>query len=165
MLFTGHSEVSIDSKLRLAIPAKYRNQWNQERDGHAWYCVPWPHGILRLYTETQFLALAERFEATLTPDEDEAQLDAELFGLAERLEMDAQGRIVLPKHHLKLTGLGREIEVEPGTTRFETREVVVVGARHRMEVRDRETWQGSQQDRFARLPSLVERVDARKGAK
>ena len=33
MLFTGTSEHTLDAKLRLAIPAKYRNQWNPERDG------------------------------------------------------------------------------------------------------------------------------------
>ena len=47
MLFTGHSEHTIDAKLRLAIPAKYRNNLTPERDGLAWFCVPWPGGVLR----------------------------------------------------------------------------------------------------------------------
>ena len=63
MLFTGYSEHSIDSKLRLAIPAKYRNQWDSVRDGNAWFCIPWPSGLLRLYTESQFNRLAEAMGA------------------------------------------------------------------------------------------------------
>ncbi len=42
MHFTGYSEHTIDAKQRLAIPAKYRAQWDDKRDGTAWYGVPWP---------------------------------------------------------------------------------------------------------------------------
>jgi len=151
LLCTGFAPATIDAKQRLAIPAKYRNQWETERDGSAWYCVPWPDGVLRLYTEGRFTTLAEQHEHSLTPDEDEADLDAVLFGLAERLEMDSQGRISLPATHLQLTGLGGE--------------VVVVGARNRLEVRERARWLESQDERFNRLPSLVARIDAKRSSK
>jgi MraZ protein len=147
VLFTGHSLNSIDAKARLSIPAKYRSQWSDERDGKAWYCVPWPGGILRLYTETAFTAMAESIEQSLMPAEDQADLDADLFSLAERLEMDAQGRVALPAPHLELTGLSGE--------------VVVIGARNRLEVRDRAQWLQSQTDRFQRLPTLVARTRTR----
>lgn len=150
MLFTGHSEHAIDAKLRLAIPSKHRSQVDPERDGAAWYCVPWADGSLRLYTERTFRDLAARMEQTLTPDADRAELDAVLFGLAERLEMDAQSRIVLPKHHLELTRLAAS-------------EVVVIGAGNRLEVRDRAGWLAGQQERFAKLPTLVARIEARRG--
>ena len=54
LLFIGTSEHSIDPKQRLAIPAKYRNQWDANKDGTAWVVIPWPGGILRLYTEADF---------------------------------------------------------------------------------------------------------------
>lgn len=152
MLFTGHSDHAIDSKLRLAIPAKYRNQLNPEADGSAWYCVPWPGGILRLYTERGFEQLASRDESSLTPGEDEADLEAQLFGFAERLETDAQGRITLPKLHLDLATLASS-------------EVVIVGARNRLEVRDRAAWLAGQSERFSALPSLVARIEAKRSGK
>jgi len=151
LLFAGFALATIDAKQRLAIPAKWRNQWLEQRDGKAWFCVPWPSTGLRLYTEARFVTLAEQHEHSLTPAEEEADLDADLFGLAERLEMDGQGRIALPTAHLQLTGLGGE--------------VVVVGARNRLEVRERASWLESQSRRFNRLPSLVARIDAKKGAK
>mgnify|MGYP000998081643 CR=1 FL=1 len=89
MLFTGHSEHSIDSKLRLAVPARYRNLWDPARDGGAWVCIPWPTGHLRLYTEATFSRMAEQGEMSLTPDETTAELETSLYGLAERLEMDS----------------------------------------------------------------------------
>ena len=143
MLFTGHSLNTIDAKNRLSIPAKVRSQWDEDRDGTAWYCVPWPGGVLRLYTESAFTRMADQIEQSLMPAEDQAALDADVFSLAERLEVDAQGRISLPGTHLELTGLAGE--------------VAVIGARNRLEVRDRASWLESQAERFARLPTLVER--------
>jgi MraZ protein len=152
VLFTGVSEHTIDAKLRLAIPAKYRNQWQSERDGGAWFCVPWPGsvsdspdphstGILRLYTEAAFTKLAEQLDSSLTPQDNDANLDADYFSFAERLEMDSQGRIAIPKPHMELTKLNTE--------------VVIVGARNRLEVRDRATWVAGATARFANLPNRV----------
>jgi MraZ protein len=149
VLFTGHSEHSIDAKLRLAIPAKYRGQIDPRRDGEAWYSVPYPGGVIRIYTSARFEKLAGDAEETLTPDEDVAELEAALFGAAERLEMDSAGRITIPRHHLQLAGLKGP-------------DVVIVGARNRLEVHDRARWQAGQQDRFAKLPALVARIEAKR---
>ncbi len=144
MLFTGVSEHTIDSKQRLAIPAKYRNQWSPERDGGAWFCVPWPGGILRLYTEMEFKRLSDAMNASLHPAEDAAELETNFFGFAERLEMDSAGRISIPKEHLELAELSTE--------------VVVIGARNRLEVRDRQTWNAGKAERFQNLKELARRA-------
>lgn len=151
MLFTGFSEHTIDAKQRLAIPAKYRNQWHPQRDGGAWICVPWPTGHLRLYTEAVFARLSETDPGSLTPDDDQAGLESDLYGFAERIEMDGSGRITLPRLHLDLTGLGNE--------------VVVVGAKNRLEVRGRAEWTASMKERFERLPELARKMQARRNGK
>lgn len=143
MLFTGQQDLNIDAKQRLAIPAKYRAQMDPARDGNAWYVVPWPGGVLRLFTEAKFAELAEREEQSLMPGEDAAALEADFFSLAERVEMDSAGRVVLPKGHLELAGLGTE--------------VVVIGAKNRLEVRDRQTWNATLPDRFNKLATRAER--------
>jgi MraZ protein len=150
MHFTGYSEHTIDAKQRLAIPAKYRAQWDEKRDGTAWYGVPWPGGVLRLYTETLFNELAEMMGSkSLAPGRDEASLDAGLFGFSERLEMDKQGRVALPRLALELTGLGSE--------------VVIVGARNRLEVYDRAGWLATMRERFERLPEIADRLASGRG--
>lgn len=155
MLFTGQAELTIDAKLRLQIPAKYRNAWDEARDGKAWICVPWPVGIVRLFTERCFEGLAAQGasgrRATLTPDQDAADLEANLFSLAERIEPDSAGRIALPKQHLELAGIGG------GGS-----EVVVLGAGNRLEIRDRALWSQTMSQRFASLPSLVAKIEARR---
>ena len=148
MLFTGQAEASIDQKDRLAIPSKYRSQWEVTRDGEAWMCVPWPGGVLRLYTEKQFAALATQVRGTLGPAENQAALDVTLFSAAERLEMDATGRIRIPRHQLDMVGLSGE--------------VMVAGARDRLEVHDRATWKAQAKERWSSLPDLVKRIEQRK---
>lgn len=149
MLFTGASDHTIDSKLRLAIPARFRNQLHPNRDGLAWMSVPWPGGVIRLYTERQFERLASQRGMSLTPGEDDAELETNLFGFAERLEADAQGRVTIPKVHMELAPL-------PST------DVVIVGAGSRLEVRDRGEWQAARSERFAKLSALVARIEARR---
>lgn len=145
MIFTGHAELTIDAKQRLAIPAKHRALLRPERDGVAWYCVPWSGGRLMLYTESRFTELAEKRRATLSPDEEEAGADANFFGLTERLEMDTAGRITIPRQHLSLTGIGTD--------------VVMIGAGLRLEVWDKQAWTAGLEDRFKGLPSLMRKVE------
>jgi len=147
VLFTGYAELTVDAKGRLAIPAKHRKGWNPDKDGSAWYCVPWPGGKLRLYTEGRFERMAEQAEDSLTPNPDQAELDVNLFSEAERLEPDAQNRVLLPKRHIQRAQLPTE--------------VVVVGARNRLEIWSRQAWAESQDERFERMPGLVERIEAR----
>jgi MraZ protein len=147
-LFTGTYEHTIDAKSRLAIPANIRSQWDPTKDGVAWYAVPWDKGLIRLYTESDFQKRAEAAELTLTPDEDEAELQATLFGLSARIEPDAAGRIRLPEDMLRFTGLSTE--------------VVLVGARDRLEIRDRTEWKATENDRFAQMKGLVNRISAKK---
>lgn len=153
MLFTGHSQHKLDPKLRVQVPAKYRNLWDPVRDGSAWICVPWPAGHLRLFTETTFARLSEGAENTLTPGEAAADLEGVVYGFAERLEMDGDGRVLLPKRHLELTGLKA-----PG-------EVVLVGVRNRLEVWDAAAWNAAAEEKFRRLPELVARMEEQRRAR
>jgi DNA-binding transcriptional regulator/RsmH inhibitor MraZ len=166
VLFTGQSEITIDAKQRLAIPAKFRggarsapartqntggDGASPESDPQAWYCVPWPVGsLLRLYPEDAFHRLAQSPDDSLIPNQDLADFEASFFGAAERLEQDKSGRVRLPKWHLDLVGMPSE--------------VIVVGARNRLEIRDRATWLASQGDRFQQLTTLMDRMEARNRA-
>jgi transcriptional regulator MraZ len=148
VLFTGHYEHSIDAKGRLAIPADIRSRWDVEREGNAWYAVPWIGQIIRLYTETSFRTRASAYSASLTPDEDVAELKTTLFGLTRRLELDASGRVRLPDELLELAGLHST--------------VVLIGAGDWLEVRDRDLWKQSLKTRLAQLPELMKRVELKR---
>jgi MraZ protein len=155
LLLTGHAELTIDAKGRLAIPSKYRAQAaraaspvSDEPPTVPWVAVPWPNGALRLYPAATFERLAAAEDESLTPASEEAELEITLFGLAETVEPDKAGRVVLPKGLVKMVGLPNE--------------VVVIGVRNRIEVRDRATWQAEREQRFRALPELVAKVDAKR---
>lgn len=145
MTFTGNAEATIDAKGRLAIPAKFRNRLDAERDGKCWVCVPWPGGVLRVYTEREFERLASQGDSSLTPDNDLAALQATLYGMAETIEPDSAGRIAIPKQLQEMCGLSSE--------------VAVIGAKDRLEIHDRKLWQESMAKRFAELPLLVAKLN------
>lgn len=145
MIFKGHAEVTIDAKQRLAIPAKFRNL--MKGDGAtAWVSMPWNGQVLMLYPESRFDTLAESRQTSLAPSGDESDTDADFFGLAERLETDSAGRVLLPKLHLELSKLGTD--------------VVVVGAGKRLEIRDRASWLAKLDQRFNDLPGMMKKIDA-----
>ncbi len=144
MLLTGQFEHAIDAKSRLAIPSEIRSRWRAEEHGSGWYAVPWPGPMIRLYTEAEFKRRAATGPLTLTPDENEAELQATLFGESILLEMDSVGRIRLPEDMLGLLKMPRE--------------VVLVGAGDRLEVRSREQWRRERASRLAKLPDLISRL-------
>ena len=143
MPFTGQAEATIDAKQRLAIPAKFRNRWSPEHDGQTWFAVPWPQtGALRLYTEKMHNELfsAGRRDPSLTPDEDQAELDVILHSVTEQVDVDSNNRIRLPAwqiEHLKLP-----------------KEVIVLGAGDRLEIRARDEWHNEFDDRLAKMAQL-----------
>ncbi|MFT3684547.1 MAG: division/cell wall cluster transcriptional repressor MraZ [Phycisphaerales bacterium] len=87
-------------------------------------------------------------EGSLTPDEDVAEMERLLYGAAERLETDAQGRVVLPRWHTD--------EVKIGT------EVTVVGARDRLEVHAGAAWKAALEQRKTQMAAVLARMSARK---
>ena len=142
MTFSGSSEHTIDDKNRLSIASKFRAELPPSV--RAWYCVPWPTGELRLYPESTFLELSSQWEQSLAPTDEEAEMVSTLFEFAEKLEMDSGGRIRLPKKHIRLVGIGSA--------------VAVTGANNRLVIRDLESWQAEEQNRFEKLRNLVART-------
>lgn len=148
MLLTGQYEHTIDAKNRLAIPADVRARWRPEQQGFAWYAVPWTGRIIRLYPEQDFETRAKTGFLSLTPDDDESDLQATFFGLSKRLEIDNAGRIMVPDSMIKLTSMPREVSL--------------VGCGDRLEIRDRSAWNDSVARRIEQLPDLLARISAKK---
>jgi MraZ protein len=136
VIFTGHSELTIDAKQRLAVPSKYRAQLEQNAEPPALYCMPWDGHGLMLFPESVFKELADRQGKRMFPVGDGAELQTDMFGLTERLEWDSAGRIAIPRFLTELVGLKSD--------------VVVIGARYRLDVKDRAAWMQGLKDRFQR---------------
>ena len=150
MVFTGTYDHQIDAKHRLAIPSEIRTLLQedaQSRDpasnsGKTYlYVLPGDDRTLCLYTEQGFKYRAAQLDdSELDPDELLAY-EKLLFSLARRVELDKQGRVRLPDNLLKMADLPSE--------------VVLIGVKDHLEVRDRQQWQEHVRKMLADRPGML----------
>jgi MraZ protein len=142
-IFVGEHDLIIDEKNRLLIPAQFRKKIVPEVDGSMLFItlkmtdygfVPW------FYAEGFFRRLIEKHSpAVLTPDDEQLDYTHRIISMADELEWDSQGRVVLPPKILVPAELGVE----------RCREVTLIGAKDHFELWKRPNWQ-------ARRKSLIE---------
>lgn len=106
MLFTGTYELTIDSKNRLSIPAGVRSAMDPERDGSRFYLVPGSRrGTLSLYGDHYYESYSERYHASLPPAQEKEDFEDLFYSVAALLDVDKQGRVVLPQRLLDFAGV------------------------------------------------------------
>lgn len=147
MSFIGQAEVTIDKKSRLAVPAKFRSVLEAKALGPGWISMPRGEKLVWLFPEAGFEKLSASWDDSLIPDEETEELQQALYSFSEKVEMDAAGRVTLPRTHLDLTGLDGE--------------VAVIGAKNHLEVHDRAGWQAREKERLAKMRTLITRMSAR----
>jgi len=110
MLFTGIYELTIDPKNRLSIPAGIRAAMDPRQDGTRLYLVPGDRkGTLSLYGDVYFERFVERRHAAVKRTKQRRDFEAVFYSMATPLEIDKQGRVVLPQRWLDFVGFGREV--------------------------------------------------------
>lgn len=144
MIFTGEHEHTIDSKQRVAIPSAIRARLDPKEHGEAFYLVTGPNGVLWLWTEREFEAIAARLERSLMPSEESLDFDEVTFPDATRVELDKVGRIRIPERMLSKSGLGQN--------------VLIIGMRDHLELRDPAEWEKSREEREARRREIYLRA-------
>ncbi|HST03117.1 MAG TPA: division/cell wall cluster transcriptional repressor MraZ [Chloroflexia bacterium] len=114
-MFLGRFEHSVDSKGRVAVPARFRGLLSGEL-----IMTRGNDGCLYLFTEQSWEPLAAKLNALPTGDEDARNLRRAVFSSAEPVELDKQGRVIIPDHlrqyasitgDVSIIGLGEYIEI------------------------------------------------------
>jgi len=119
-MLTGEYEHTLDEKSRLFISNRLRSQIDVEEHGSCFYLVLGANGILCLYPEKYFqqIALADA-PGMVAPDEAVA-FERLSFALASKVELDRQGRLLLPEkvrrraklsNSLTLAGIRDHVEI------------------------------------------------------
>lgn len=140
MLFTGEYACRIDAKGRLAIPSAIQRRLSPVEDGEAFYLTLGPGRTLRLYPERAFERLASKSDDGLVADESVREFEQLFFPLSSRLPFDGAGRVLLPERMLARAGLSRD--------------VVLIGVRDHLEVRDPEQWEAEIEERLAKQADI-----------
>lgn len=120
-MFTGEFRHTVDDKGRLAVPVRFRAELAQGAQVSKWI-----DGCVALFPRADWEVLAERTAALPVTDQNARTFQRFLFGTAFEIELDRQGRFVLPAVLREFAGLEAE--------------VVVVGARNRLELWSPQRW-------------------------
>ena len=131
LVFNGTFEHTIDSKNRLAIPSEVRSLVQREAgqgegDPIRLVVTIGAGRSLSLFTEAGFEQRARELKALAADRQKLNAFRRVLFSLSQRLELDRQGRLLLPADMLRRTGLSGQ--------------VVLIGVDDHLELRDRDEW-------------------------
>jgi MraZ protein len=106
-VFTGEYRHTIDVKGRVAVPARFRS----ELAGVAHICL-WVDGPLAIFPRAAWEELAAQASGLARVGDARAREFARsLFSTAYELELDSQGRVLLPAGLRELVGLGTDVVV------------------------------------------------------
>ena len=146
MAFDGTADYTLDAKNRLTVPARFRDEL---RDGlylvkDTEQCVAiWPKGA---WDEHRTAMLDG-----LHPMSRQAKDTKRFFAaISFAMDLDAAGRVAVPKELLGHANLGRE--------------VTVIGADDHLEVWDRDAWLAYNASLVTRMADFSRDLDTRMGA-
>lgn len=132
-MYSGSYAVTMDAKGRLAIPARVRDQLVAECGGRIVVTAHHAERCLLVYAEPQWELLAPQIQAL--PNIQSAavrRLQRKLLGHAAPLEMDANGRVLLPPTLREFAGLDKDL--------------IIAGLGHRLEIWSEAAWAASIDD-------------------
>lgn len=119
-MFRGIAEIHLDPKGRLAIPAKYREVLAELCRGELVATIDIRDACLRIYPLPVWQELEVQLEALPSTDPGVRRIQRLLLGYASDLQMDGNGRVLLPPSLRKyaqldkkmvLVGMGKKFEL------------------------------------------------------
>jgi MraZ protein len=120
LLLTGEFQHVVDSKGRVLVSNKLRNQVDVDEHGSNFYLVLGANGILCLYPEKYFERIAMALAPNVSAPDEAVAFERMSFAFASRVELDSQGRLLLAdrlrkraglKDHITLIGVRDHIEL------------------------------------------------------
>ncbi len=104
-LFTGLVEHSLDDKGRLVVPSRFRAQLGSS----FFLTILDPEGCLELCPTAELLDLREKIEANPQRTAKLRSVKRRVFGYADEVSCDEQGRIIISPTLRALAGLQKQI--------------------------------------------------------
>ena len=103
-MFMGEYNHTVDPKGRLIIPAKFREQLGDE-----FVVTKGLDGCLFVYTKEEWHNIEEKFRGISMTSKDARKFSRFFFAGAAALELDKQGRILLPANLREYAGIDKEV--------------------------------------------------------
>ncbi len=126
-MFRGNQNINLDSKGRVAIPARYRSRLQEKADGALIVAPGIGSPCLDFYPAPEWIMRVESKIESL-PRELQMKLRRQFIGRAAECELDSNGRILLPAALREYAGLEKS--------------AVLVGVGYKMELWEAGRWDG-----------------------
>ena len=123
-MFMGEYNHTVDTKGRLIVPSKFREQLGDE-----FVVTKGLDGCLFVYSKSEWENIEEKFRNVPLTTKDARKFARFFFAGAASCEVDKQGRILLPVDLREYAGIEKD--------------VVSVGVFNRVEIWDKDKWQES----------------------
>lgn len=123
-MFMGEYNHTVDTKGRLIVPSKFREQLGDE-----FVVTKGLDGCLFVYSKSEWENIEEKFRNVPLTTKDARKFARFFFAGAASCEVDKQGRILLPVVLREYAGIEKD--------------VVSVGVFNRVEIWDKDKWQKS----------------------
>lgn len=117
-MFRGVTQLSLDAKGRLAIPARYRGELTSSCAGHLIVTVD-PSKCLLIYPQPAWEPIEQKLNNLSSFDSKTRNLQRLLVGNASDVEMDAAGRILLPPPLRIFASLSKDVVLVGQGSKFE----------------------------------------------
>ncbi len=124
-MFRGVTALNVDAKGRMAMPAKYRDRLQESCEGRLVLTVD-PERCLLLFPEPEWEQFERKLTKLPTMNPRVKRLQRLWMGHAAEVELDANGRLLLPPLLREYAGLDKKI--------------VLVGQGGKFELWDEQTW-------------------------
>ena len=113
-MLTGTYQNSIDSKNRLIIPVKYREQL-----GGSCMLTRGFDKCLYIYSMEDWDVLVEKIKQLKQSDRDVRKFIREFFSNTEECHLDAQGRILIPQNLREYAGITKDLVTKGAMDKIE----------------------------------------------
>ncbi|HAD48835.1 MAG: cell division/cell wall cluster transcriptional repressor MraZ [Idiomarina sp.] len=118
-MFRGATTISLDSKGRLAIPAKYRNALSIDCEGKMVCTIDIKQPCLLLYPLPEWQIIEKKLTQLSSMNPAERRLQRLLLGHADDCEMDKNGRLLLSAPLRQHAGLDKKLMLVGQLNKFE----------------------------------------------
>ena len=108
-MFRGSTQLALDGKGRLSIPAKYRERLQARCGGQLMLTADPTNGCLLLYPLPDWETVEQHINALPGMDPISGHLKMVVVGSAEELELDSAGRILIPPMLRKYARLEKDV--------------------------------------------------------
>ena len=126
-MFRGVTHLNLDAKGRMAFPSRYRDRLEILCGGELVVTIDHENPCLMVYPLSRWVEVEQRLSETGANRPQVRRLRRLLIGHAHELEVDNNGRVLLPSVLREYAGLEKK--------------VVLVGQVHRFELWDADNWQ------------------------